>query len=80
MAEDQDAERARAAAATRELLRATRLYREDPGYASDALGLLMGSYWEAVDAGITPERIERHTGMSIAELEDIVGPHPAPRG
>jgi hypothetical protein len=73
MAEDQDADRAWAAAATRELLRAIGLYRKDPGYASDALGLLTGTYRDAVDAGLTPERIERLTGMSIAELEDIVG-------
>ncbi len=77
MVEDQDAaegrERAWAAAATRELLRAMRLYREDPGYASDAFGLLMGTYRGAVDAGLTPERIEELTRMSIAELEDIVG-------
>jgi len=74
MAEDQDVERARAAAATRELLRVMRAYRKDPGYASSALGQLRGAYVEAVDAGITPERIERLTGMSIVELEDIVGP------
>lgn len=75
MGEDQDAwaGRERASEATRELLRAARLYSEDPGPASDALGLLRGTYMTAVRAGLTPERIEELTGMSIAKLNKLVG-------
>jgi hypothetical protein len=59
--------------ATIELRRAAGLYRERPGISSDAWGLLRGTYLSAVKAGLTPERIESLTGMSIAQLEEIVG-------
>jgi hypothetical protein len=47
-----------------------RLYRE---HLDDSWGLLRGTYLDAVHAGLPPERIESLTGMSSAQLEEIVG-------
>lgn len=69
MAEDQD-ERAWAAAATRELLRARRLYREYPG-EDGAIETLADAYRDAVSAGLPPEHIEGLAGMSITEIKKI---------
>lgn len=61
-----------AAAATRELLRVRRLYRDYPE-AEDAIELLGDAYLEAVRAGLSLEHIEALAGMSIAEIKDITG-------
>ena len=57
-------------AAAEELRRATGLYREVP---DEAWGLLRGTYMEAVDTGLSTGRIENITGLSISELNEIVG-------
>jgi hypothetical protein len=57
-------------AATRELLRATRLYGEDP---TSGWSQLRGAYIAAVEAGMAPERIRGLTGFSRDELDRIVG-------
>lgn len=58
------------AAAIRGLLRAARLYRDDP---DGGCSQLRGAYIDAVNAGIATERIEALTGFSISELNERVG-------
>jgi hypothetical protein len=64
-------ERAEASEAARELGRAIGLHRGK--YPDEAWGLLRGTYMEAVRVGLATKQIEAITGMSIADLEEIVG-------